>query len=124
MGWEYPEIFIKPTSLYISSIAKELIQQNQSVVAFVGSQHYHDVWKHLQDNIYYQKLDISKYSNLITLIDKFFNPNHKALEETESELIEKNAILDNLLDTFMWFSDEINNPFCYISENPDHFKSK
>lgn len=101
---EYAEKFVMPKSLYVSSVIKELLEQNKTVLAFVNSLHYKDVKKRLQDNIYYRNLDLNKYLNRdLSSKSKF--------EETDLEKVKKQAILDNLLDDYPWMSQNVFNPF-------------
>ena len=38
---EFPQYFIKPESVYMASVIKELLEQDHKILAFVGSHHYH-----------------------------------------------------------------------------------
>lgn len=101
---EFAEKFVMPKSVYVSSVIKDLLEQNKNVVAFVNSLHYKDVRKRLQDNIYYRGLDINKFLNRDLNIKSKF-------EETDIEKVKKQAILDNLLDDYPWMSQNVFNPF-------------
>ena len=98
---DYPQFFVRPKSLYIASVLKELLEQNKNIVAFVGSLNYKEVREQLKDKIYYKRLNLSK----------FLDPKSRTSKESNIEKTKKQAIIDNLLDCYPWVENHILNPF-------------
>ena len=94
---EFPEHFLLPKTLYAASCLKELLEQDKTVVAFVNSIGYPEIQRRMIDNIYYKKLNFSKFIEV---------KDHKS-RETDEERVKKQALLDNLLDNFPWAADDI-----------------
>jgi hypothetical protein len=100
-----PHIFQAPKDLYMTALLKESFQATLSVVSFVGNHHVRPIqhyWK--------------PPPNGINFTEATYIPERKR-HETDEDLIEKQALLDSLLEKRAWNKKYIHNPFPYLVED-------
>ena len=98
----YSHIFLARKDLYMTALMKNALRASYSMIAFVGNVHYKPIQK------YWQPVPTG-----ITYKEASQVP--KRLEnETDSELIEKQAIFDVLLETKVWGEKYVINAFPYL----------
>lgn len=113
-----PHIFHTPKDLYMTALLKEAFQAATQMVCAVGMEHYRPIqeyWIGPPSGINYAEA---------TRIPEGF------AGETTEDLIEKQAIMDVLLETRTWSKPYLSNPFPYlfpdVSKIPkaelDHYK--
>ncbi len=101
----YSHIFLAPRDIYIAALLKNVLKACFSVIAFVGSPHFTPIQKYW--------IPPPEGINLTTAstIPK------RIMNETDEDLIEKQAIFDVMLGTRVWGDRYITNPFPYIEED-------
>lgn len=101
----FSHIFNMPKDLYMTSLLRNTMQASNTCCAFVGAPH----WAPMQ--YYWQPPPYGvNFTQATTIPDRIIN-------ETDEMLIEKQAILDVLLDTRLWGEKYVTNPFPYIEPN-------
>lgn len=101
----YSHIFLAPKDLYMTAMLKDVLKACYSVLAFVGHPHLVPIQK------YWTPPPQGVNYKLATTIPK------RILNETDEDLIEKQAIFDVMLETRIWADKYITNPFPYIEED-------
>lgn len=97
-----PHIFLLPKDLYMTALLKEAFQAATQVVCAVGMEHFRPIqeyWVGPPHGINYTEA---------TRIPEGFPG------ETSEDLIQKQAILDVLLETRTWSKSYLSNPFPYL----------
>lgn len=100
-----PHIFQAPKDLYLTALLKEAFQAATTIVGFVGKQHIRPIrrsWIAPPHGI--------NMSEAMRIPERDFR-------ETDSETIEKHALLDSLLEQRPWGQKYIHNPFPYLFDD-------
>lgn len=101
----FSHIFQMPRDLYMTALLRNTMQAANTCCVFVGNPH----WVPMQN--YWQPPPHGvNYTQATAIPDRILN-------ETDEMLIEKQAIIDVLLDTRCWGEKYVTNPFPYIEEN-------
>lgn len=100
-----PQIFQTPKDLYMTALLKESFQASLQTVSFIGRHHINPI-KH-----YWQPPP-----NGINFTQATEIPIRKK-NETDEDLIEKQALLDSLLEKRAWNKSYIHNPFPYLTND-------
>ena len=94
-----------PKDLYITALLRNTMQAANTCCAFVGNPHWSPVQNYWQPPPYGVN-----YTQACTIPKRILN-------ESDEMLIEKQAIIDVLLDTRCWGEKYVTNPFPYIEED-------
>lgn len=112
----FSHVFMAPKDLYMTALIKNAAVQAHSTLAFVGQPHLLPIKKY-----WIPPPEGINFTQASEIPERIVN-------ETNEELIEKQAIFDLLLGTRVWSEKYIFNPFPYIEKditkisNLDHFK--
>jgi hypothetical protein len=98
----YSHIFYSPKDVYIAAILKNVLKACYSVLAFVGTPHFMPIQKY-----WIPPPEGINYTTACTIPKRILN-------ETDEDLIEKQAIFDVLFNTRIWADKYVTNPFPYI----------
>ncbi len=98
----YSHIFLAPKDLYMSAMLKNVLKACYSVLAFVGAPHYYPIQKY-----WVPPPEGVNFTTATTIPKRIMN-------ESDEDLIEKQAIFDVMLGTRVWADKYIVNPFPYI----------
>ena len=101
----FSHIFLLPKDLYMTALLRNTMAASNCCCAFVGTPHFSPIqnyWKPPPHGV--------NYTQATTIPKRLEN-------ETNEMLIEKQAILDVLLDTRLWGDKYITNPFPYIEKD-------
>jgi hypothetical protein len=101
----FSHIFLMPKDLYMTALLRNVMQAANTACVFIGTPHYvpiQNYWRPPPQGINYSQA---------TRIPK------RIENETDEMLIEKQAIIDVLLDTRLWGEKYITNPFPYIEKD-------
>lgn len=101
----FSHIFLMPKDLYMTAMLRNVMQASNSCMAFVGTPHFRPMQK------YWQPPPHGVNFTQATKIPK------RIANETDEMLIEKQAILEVLLDSRVWGDKYITNPFPYIEKD-------
>lgn len=101
----YSHVFLAPKDVYMAAVLKNVLKACYSVLAFVGTPHFVPVQKY-----WIPPPEGINYTTATTIPKRIMN-------ETDEELIEKQAIFDVLLNTRVWADRYITNPFPYIEQD-------
>ena len=101
----YSHIFLAPKDIYMAAILKNVLKACFSVLAFVWSPHFTPIQKY-----WIPPPEGVNYTTATTIPKRILN-------ETDEDLIEKQAIFDVMLGTRVWADKYITNPFPYIEED-------
>ena len=101
----FSHIFLLPKDLYMTAMLRNVMQASNACIAYVGTPHYAPIQN------YWQPPPYGVNFSQATRIPK------RIANETNEMLIEKQAILDVLLDTRLWGDKYITNPFPYIERD-------
>jgi hypothetical protein len=101
----YSHVFLAPKDIYMAAMLKEILKACYSVLAFVGNPHFIPIQK------YWTPPPEGVNVTLATTIPK------RILNETDDDLIEKQAIFEVLLNTRVWADKYVTNPFPYIEKD-------
>lgn len=101
----FSHIFQLPRDLYTTALLRNTMQAANTCCAFVGNPH----WAPIQN--YWEPPPHGVNFTQATTIPK------RIENETNEMLIEKQAIIDVLLDTRCWGEKYVTNPFPYIEED-------
>ncbi len=100
-----PHVFQQPRDLYMTAMLKEAFQAATSIVALVGVHHFNPIqrnWVEAPHGI--------NYSEATRIPERLRG-------ETDDLLIEKQAIMDVLLESRTWGEKYIANPFPYLTDD-------
>ena len=101
-----------PKDLYMTALLRNTMMAANTCVAFVGNPH----WVPVQN--YWQPPPHGvNFTQATTIPPRIKN-------ETDEMMIEKQAIIDVLLDTRAWGEKYVTNPFPYIDEDVTKFADK
>jgi hypothetical protein len=101
----YSHVFLAPKDIYMAAMLKDILKACYSVLVFVGHPHFIPIQK------YWTPPPEGVNFTLATTIPK------RILNETDDDLIEKQAIFEVLLNTRIWADRYITNPFPYIEKD-------
>lgn len=101
----YSHIFLAPKDIYMAAMLKNVLKACYTVLAFVGSPHFTPVQKY-----WIPPPEGVNYTTATTIPKRILN-------ETDEDLIEKQAIFDVMLGTRVWADKYITNPFPYIESD-------
>lgn len=107
-----PHIFQMPRDLYMTALLKESFQAATSVGAFIGAHHYVPIQRYWIGPPYGVN-----FSQATRVPDRVQG-------ERDEELIEKQALLDSLLEKKAWGQGYVVNPFSYLSEDLTSFSDR
>ena len=101
----FSHIFLMPKDLYMTALLRNVMQAAHTANVFIGTPHFvpiQNYWRPPPHGINFSQA---------TRIPK------RLENESDDMLIEKQAILDVLLDTRLWGEKYITNPFPYIEKD-------
>lgn len=98
----YSHVFLAPKDIYMAAMLKNILKACYSVLAFVGSPHYVPIQKY-----WIPPPEGINFTTATTIPKRIMN-------ETDEDLIEKQAIFEVMLNTRVWADKYITNPFPYI----------
>jgi hypothetical protein len=101
----YSHVFLAPRDIYMAAMLKNILKACYSVLAFVGSPHYVPIQKY-----WIPPPEGINYTTATTIPKRIMN-------ETDEDLIEKQAIFDVMLNTRVWADKYVVNPFAYIEND-------
>jgi len=101
----YSHVFLAPKDIYMAAMLKNILKACYSVLAFVGSPHFVPIQKY-----WIPPPEGINYTTATTIPKRIMN-------ETDEDLIEKQAIFDVMLNTRAWADKYVINPFPYIEED-------
>lgn len=101
----YSHVFLAPKDVYMAAMLKNVLKACYSVVAIVGAPHFLPIQKY-----WIPPPTGINYTTATTIPKRIRN-------ETDQDLIEKQAIFDVLLGTRVWADKYITNPFPYIEQD-------
>lgn len=101
----YSHIFLAPRDIYMAAMLKNVLKACFSVLAFVGSPHFTPIQKY-----WIPPPDGINFTTACTIPKRILN-------ETDEDLIEKQAIFDVMLNTRVWADKYVTNPFPYIESD-------
>lgn len=107
-----PHVFQAPRDLYLTAMLKEAFQAATCITAFVGMPHFNPIqryWEPAPAGI--------NYSEAVRI-------NERIKGESDAEQIEKQAIMDVMLDTRAWGKKYITNPFPYLISDVTQVKEE
>lgn len=94
-----------PRDIYMSALLKNILKACYSVVAYVGQPHFTPIQKY-----WIPPPDGINFTTASTIPKRIIN-------ETDEDLIEKQAIFDVLLNSRVWTDIYVTNPFPYIEQD-------
>jgi len=100
-----PHIFLAPKDLYMTALLKEAFQAATCITAFVGLSHYNPILEYWQPPP--QGINFYEATRIPDRIKG----------ESDLEQIEKQAIMDVMLETRAWGKKYISNPFPYLTND-------
>lgn len=100
-----PHIFLLPKDLYMTAMMKQAFQAAIQMVSFVGIEHWRPIQQYWVGPPY--GINVTEATRIP---DGFPG-------ETTEDLIEKQALLDVMLETRVWARDYLSNPFPYLFED-------
>ena len=101
----FSHIFQAPRDLYITAMLKNVARTAFSTVAFVGTPHFYPIQKY-----WIPPPSGINFTQATSIPERISN-------ETNEDLIEKQAIFEVLLNTRLWAEKYIFNPFPYINQD-------
>lgn len=101
----YSHIFLAPKDLYMAAMLKNILKACYSVIALVGAPHFTPIQKY-----WIPPPEGVNFSTACTIPKRIRN-------ETDEDLIEKQAIFDVMLGTRVWADKYVVNPFPYIEDD-------
>lgn len=101
----FSHIFSTPKDVYMAAVLKNALKACYSVLAYVGHPHFLPIQKY-----WIPPPDGINYTAATTIPKRILN-------ETDEDLIEKQAIFEVLLNTRIWADIYVTNPFPYIESD-------
>lgn len=101
----YSHIFLAPKDIYMAALLKNVLKACYSVLGFVGHPHLLPIQKY-----WIPPPEGINFTTASTVPKRIMN-------ETDEDLIEKQAIFDMMLNTRIWSEKYVTNPFPYIEED-------
>ncbi len=101
----FSHIFLTPKDIYMSALLKNVLKACYSVVAYVGHPQFLPIQKY-----WIPPPEGVNFTTSCTIPKRILN-------ETDEDLIEKQAIFDVLFNTRIWANIYITNPFPYIESD-------
>ena len=108
----FSHIFLAPRDLYMAALLKNVLKACFCVLAFVGTPHFMPIQKYWVPPP--EGINFTQASTI---------PN-RILNETNEMLIEKQVILDVMMESRVWSDKYIINPFPYIEKDIKKFSKE